>query len=362
MITADGTRESVHEFAQAVREALHDLPHEEIDELTDGLEADLFERAAELGGTDAFGDPGSYADELRASAGLPPRPTQARRYTTAERVGVTAAARWKAIASAVRGTALGSWLIELAVTLRPVWWVLRGWVVWQMVALVFWHRGYGFIPAGDRYGEDFLQWVLLLALMLFSVQWGRGRWMPGRWSRVVLVLVSIVSVIALLPVVSSAVTMTWSQRDYESAASASDGTVAPPGLYSAGQQVFNIYAYDADGNPLQHVRLYDQDGRPLQTVPDVNNYPTIDGFTKPDGTNFSITRSPLADGPLGWSVYPLPSAPKGAAEIPPFTQVQPLSPDTSEVAPSSRPTPTPASTPGPSVGTPTPAPTATPGS
>ena len=59
------------EFAAKVREALSDLPPDELDELTDGLEADLAERAEESGLE--LGDPSAYAEELRAAAGYPPR-------------------------------------------------------------------------------------------------------------------------------------------------------------------------------------------------------------------------------------------------------------------------------------------------
>lgn len=333
MITADGTREAVHEFAQAVRDALSDLPADEVDELTDGLEADLFERAADGGGTDAFGDPALYADELRTSAGLPERPSQPRHYTAAERLGATAAARWKATARSVRGNRFGAWLIDLAVALRPVWWVLRGWVVWQVVALVFSHQGYPIIPVGDRYGEDFLQWVLLLGFVLFSIQWGRGRWMPGRWARGLLVLVSIGSVIALLPVLTSAINegavtvqQATSQPDYS----------ASNGMFDSGRQVYNIYAYDSDGKLLQNVRLYDQDGNQLVTAPD-ETYSDY-GAQNHYGERFTVTPNPLGSGVLGWSIYPLPT--KAAVQYPPFPQLGPLSPSEEMTPGAAAPTPT----------------------
>ena len=65
---------AVHEYVERVRAALADLPPEDLDELTGGLEADLREQAGELPpGPDlaaAFGAPTAYA-ELRAAAGLP---------------------------------------------------------------------------------------------------------------------------------------------------------------------------------------------------------------------------------------------------------------------------------------------------
>jgi hypothetical protein len=63
----------VQSYARAVREAMGDLPSEQAHEVLDGLDEHLAEIVAE-GTTDleeVLGSPESYADELRASAGLP---------------------------------------------------------------------------------------------------------------------------------------------------------------------------------------------------------------------------------------------------------------------------------------------------
>ena len=71
MTTSTVTPEIV-EFAQGVRAALADLPAEEVDDLTEGLEADLAEAYAEDLQRE-LPDPAAYATELRAAAGLPMR-------------------------------------------------------------------------------------------------------------------------------------------------------------------------------------------------------------------------------------------------------------------------------------------------
>ena len=71
MTTSTVTPEIV-EFAQGVRAALADLPAEEVDDLTEGLEADLAEAYAEDLQRE-LPDPAAYATELRAAAGLPLR-------------------------------------------------------------------------------------------------------------------------------------------------------------------------------------------------------------------------------------------------------------------------------------------------
>ncbi len=66
----------VRDYVVGVRAALADLPPEDVEEFTTGMEADLAERLAEPGdGTlrDRLGEPDAYAAELRSAAGLPPR-------------------------------------------------------------------------------------------------------------------------------------------------------------------------------------------------------------------------------------------------------------------------------------------------
>jgi len=337
MITADSTRESVHAFAQAVRAALADLPADEVDELTDGLVADLFERAGESGGTDAFGDPADYADELRAAAGLPARSTSPRRSSGRDlRAAVVAASA--ALGQRVRANPVAAWLLDVAVSLRPMWWVIRGWTVWQVVTLVVWHTSFGLFPVYNTVSANAGQWLLLLGIVIVSVQWGRGLWLPGRWTRGVKVLASVGTIVALLPVAAFAVNDSHASYLYASSASSEP----EQGLYSSGQPVYNIYAYDAEGNPLQNVRLYDQDGHPVYTVPDANNSSAPE-IVIGDGSTYHLTRSALADGPLGWAVYPLQTTgPHGATM--PYAQVQPLASatPTPEASVPATPTPSPA--------------------
>ena len=80
-------------YAAAVRRSLADLGPEQVDDLTDDLEADLAEAldderhvAHGRGLLEQFGPPEDYAAELRAAAGLAPATAPARR-GAAERPG-----------------------------------------------------------------------------------------------------------------------------------------------------------------------------------------------------------------------------------------------------------------------------------
>ena len=73
--TVIGLVDCVAAYVREVRAELTDLPAEDVDDLTGGMEADLSELAAESGGDliGRLGSPRLYAAELRAAAGLPER-------------------------------------------------------------------------------------------------------------------------------------------------------------------------------------------------------------------------------------------------------------------------------------------------
>ena len=72
----------VAQYAEAARAALADLGPDQVDDLTDGLEANLADALADDGRArrgslfDEFGPPDVYAAELRAAAGLAPAGAQ----------------------------------------------------------------------------------------------------------------------------------------------------------------------------------------------------------------------------------------------------------------------------------------------
>ncbi|MBX3193787.1 MAG: hypothetical protein KF727_01640 [Microbacteriaceae bacterium] len=285
-------------FAAAVRAALADLPPDELDELTDGLEADLTERAADSGETGDgadLGDPAAYADELRAAAGYPPRTARSH----AGGLGIVPALR--DVRGMLRGAREGwtaflarhrilAGLVEFLVSLRPVWWVFRGWVIGIWIAnAVF--GGWMPLPATQ------LGWIAMLATIVVSVMFGRGRWLPRQWMRRALAALNVV-VIAASPFV-----LGWLGNQLNNMGYAyyygSGETYYPESLNLGGRQIDNIFAYDADGTPIDQVQLFDQDGNPLNLVVDTSApfWGTVNGeMVVPSGD---------VAGRAGWNVYPL---------------------------------------------------------
>lgn len=325
-------------YAQAVRLHLADLGPDVVEDLTDGLEADLTDAYLDrsvadgaptsLAGPEAptrvldlaavFGPPVAYATELRSAAGLPDRPEAAparrgqlrRSLATAWESG---AARWTTFWRPVTSTPLGVAVVDFARALTPVWWVLRGWVV----ATVLLYPLGGYVELWPAHPTKRL---VVLALVVVSVQWGRGRWLPGwSWLPRLVAVGSVAAAVAAIPLVTSVAhqaspssyasgpsyQMGW-QDGYYSASPVSDGGPGSPGddgVWVDGMQVSNLFAYDRDGNPLRDVQLFDDRGRPVVTMTREQSGQT---WTVPDlPGNWFFQPATAHDERQRWNVYPL---------------------------------------------------------
>jgi hypothetical protein len=166
MNTAPVVRSDVEQFVAAVREHFSDLDVAEREELLGGLEADTADLVAERG-TGALGDPGAYAAELRAAAGLPAyAPRRARALPTIGLGDVLDEVHrfWDRALDALPGSPRG--FLE---SLQPVWWVLRAVVAW-LLAQDLRHPS---VVLDARW------WPVLALMVVGSVQLGRGRWGLG---------------------------------------------------------------------------------------------------------------------------------------------------------------------------------------
>lgn len=280
-------------FAAQVRTALADLPADELEELTEGLEADLSEAYAEDLARE-LPDPAAYAAELRAAAGLPE--PEARRAGVRGGVASLRQAVGESVRDvgvAVRRHPAGRALLDLADSLRPVWWVLRAWVATYLAAGLLGGEA-GFAPSTASW------WLVLAVAVTVSVQWGRGAWGAGRL-RPVVVVGNVVAVVALPVVVAAA--HEWESYTYDQAYLSSGYAESPDltGLYLDGTQVTNVFVYDAKGRPLRDVQLFTSEGQPLFT-----SVPGGSGCTDPACTSTSFWSPGVLDGgQVAWNVFPL---------------------------------------------------------
>jgi hypothetical protein len=246
-MTSGTVPHDVKAYLSAVRARLDDLPAEERDDLLADVEPSILDSAEE---SDAplelrLGPPHSFADELRAAAGLPPRSEtadDARRPGLRERLAAV-----DAFFATSRNT---RWLRDLA----PLWWVLRGLVAVGLLEIL---NAKSVLAEPDSY-------VLLMAsgaglAVIVSVAVGLRR--PRR--NAALVVVNLVLALASAPVLWNAIS---AGRAVFNNAVVSDAptALAPSGLVYDGEPVQNIYAFDREGRLLQDVRLFAPNGRPLE--------------------------------------------------------------------------------------------------
>ena len=310
-----GRQEDVRAYVWAVRAWLADLPADEVEDLTAGMEADLAERAAESGGTlgALLGEPEAYAAELRSAAGLPPR---------AATVVADAVAREPWTARLVRGShdlvARHPWLRELATDVvagsggrrrlgagvgaghraRPAAPARRSGPVDVAGARPAPARAAGFGAAG-RAGRC-----------------ERARRPPAPADAGVLH-------VGLVGPLDQAVLE----------------QPVTPGLVSNGQPVSNVFVYDAAGHRVEDVRIFDQFGQPLQVSSDVVAVPP-----GPEGRE--LVAWPPDERAL--SVFPLrlvPGADPWAQQDGPWAPPAQMAPLAGSAVPSATPTGTTSPTP-----------------
>jgi len=355
--------ERIRAFADAVRAQLADLPAEEIDDLVEGLVGDLTDQAADHDGAIELGDPAAYAEELRSAAGLPERGPVATDAKTPwhERI----AARAGRAAGRIRSSVFGAWLLDLLIVLRPVWWVLRGLALAGLIAIPAGLGprtivGYGGFPA------QVFTWALVATIVLVSVQWGRGRWLPKNALRHVRTVASIVAVLFLPLFFSPVMFGMWNAILYPPNA----GYRPPPGLLLDGNRIGNLFVYDKDGRLVEGAQLYTNRGIPVnlfgeesETMENASGW-----ITDNEGQNTVVPMRDAQGRPV-WNVYPLPLRSfkdiQGGSHGPVITPQPPFlrAPDralTATPAPSPGSTMPPTPTPSPSDAVPSPSPSPTP--
>jgi len=339
--------DAVADYARAVRAHLADLGPELVDDLTDGLEADLAEAIADAGEgfppsapvaapttyaadpgsvpdvvqppavdlTARFGDPRDYAAELRAAAGIAPAEGQKRPrkgWSSVRRLGrravapVTRAPWWPACR-------------DFALALRPVWWVLRGWLLGALVIVVLTDGSGRFIDSNGAHGSaaglapaGFLEALVFGLGIVVSVQYGRGRWvLRRRWNTVGLV-VSAAAVVAVVPALvtlsnaANAVEVRYEyidNTDYSAASMPASVGGDKNALIAGGERVRNLFVYGPDGEYIDGAQIVDQDGRPLLLTPDGSMWEP-ETATQGETSSYWVPREDV-HGRQVWNAYPL---------------------------------------------------------
>lgn len=239
-----GTPVEVRAYVARVRAALSDLPADDVDELTQGMEADLAELAEESGNIRArLGTPEGYANELRAAAGMPPRTSRAGRDPLAPLLE-----QWHRTRATILAKA---WMRDA----RTAGWVVRGIVLAWVIANIL---------GGFQLRNNLWLWV---AGAWLSFWVGRRTLGIQGGPRVILTAVNLFALLAGLLAVAP------DQFNRQSAATEYVQVEAPvDGLNIEGTPVTSLTVYDAAGRQVDHPRVFDQNGNLLVPVPQPDTF------------------------------------------------------------------------------------------
>jgi hypothetical protein len=274
----DTIAEEVARYATAVRAACADLPGPDRELLLEDLEDHLQEVAAEAGGplSERLGRPEVYAAELRASAGLPgPGAGPGGRREAGSWLRSTWGAQqlgrlWTAVSTHPAGRATLAFLPEL----RPAWWVLRGYLAVQAVAVAVsvLIQGVGLsFPVPALFDSRVLGLIATVAAVVVSVALGRRRHEASPRTRALtLAGNAALAVFAVLMLLELGANEADGDRYHPELVTSHAGPVS--GLRADGREITNIFPFDANGRPLQDVYLIDQDGNPIVATHHDNEY------------------------------------------------------------------------------------------
>lgn len=290
-------QQRIRDFAEKVREQLSDLPADELDDILDGLVADLTEQAFDAGDELTLGDPAAYARELRDAAGLPERQDAKRDWLRGTRDAVVNGARM--IPSAIRRNPLGAAVLDFFVDLRPVWWIIRGAAFAAFLHLITIPNQV--IPAPYEWSASYF-WVNAGAILL-SIQWGRGRWVPKRFLRILRTAMSVAAVLAIAPMLSSFAASPYFECEE---------ILPADGLLLDGTQIGNIFPYNEKGELLRDVQLYTDKGTPIRLYGGRSDSYAM-GWESPNTESHYLLPFYDVHEKAFWNVYPLQNALKKEA-------------------------------------------------
>ncbi len=251
----------IADYRIAVERHLADLPASIREDLLNGLEEHLAEVSADLKPgvplSHLLGSPEAYARELRETAEFPRENAGDRFRRSMWRMADPSFAWARGTADKFTGSAGVGEVGEFGRTLRPAWWVLRGFIAAAVVTHIFIFGNDSLREAVLSTGFFGLLFIVAIALAFVWLSLRLGV-RAQEWSRRSRRLVA-ASGIALVAV--GMLTFSW----------VADGFVyyrEPVVGYSTAHDVVDegvsdVYVYDENGELLTGVYLFDQHGNPL---------------------------------------------------------------------------------------------------
>jgi PASTA domain len=243
---------NIQAFAEAVRAELADLPKREIQELTDGLEADLAEKLVDEGVDFASASAAEYAAELRDAAGVAPK--------YVKRKAFSSQAFDQNVEDWFRKNSFGTSILEFGLSIRPVWWLLRALIGWALFMELFYSFSAGLI--------------LLPVFMFLSVQWGRKKWFTNKFFAAILLPLNLFAFVAFFPVQAMVI---QKLNDLTASEQMLQAWPSSDGLRLNGEPITELKAFDSEMNEVTGLTFQDQLGNSIET-----HAKTLAQFSIPD--------------------------------------------------------------------------------
>ncbi|GAA3739385.1 HAAS signaling domain-containing protein [Micromonospora maritima] len=248
------TGQEITDYVDRVRAALADLPPSVRDELTEDLPEHLAEVAAEGDGAlvDRLGPPEAYAAELRTVAGAEPgrRPARLRRLA-AVRDRATTQVR---LLDRQLGPLVGQARVaDFLRSLRPAWWLVRGWLAALLVGEMTGSDRAGLLPRIE--GSVLGGLVLLAGAMLASLWLGRRSGDFTGWPRRLHLVGTAVLAVFALVVVTDVQERAGVDPDADYQQVSVDGRF---------DRIEDVFVYDQQGRLIRDAQLFDQNGVPIR--------------------------------------------------------------------------------------------------
>lgn len=248
------TGQEITDYVDRVRAALADLPPALRDELTEDLPEHLAEVAAESDGAlvDRLGPPEVYAAELRAAAGAEPgrRPARLRRLAAAR----DRAATQVRLLDRQLGPLVGhARVADFLRSLRPAWWLLRGWLAALLIGEMTDSGRAGLLP---RLEGSVLGGLVLLAAAVVASLW-LGRRSDGftGWPRRLHLLGTAVLVVFSFAVLADV---------HRHASSDVYANYQQTSVDRRFDRIEDVFVYDQQGRLIRDAQLFDQNGVPIR--------------------------------------------------------------------------------------------------
>jgi hypothetical protein len=215
----------IKSFVRNVQKHLLGMKIEDVRDLTENLESDLYDRRNAEASNFKLGNPKVYAADLADAAGLNLNELEV------SRVNIEFLKAWKATLNYFR-------------SLAPAWAIVRGWLVFVLIYTPIVYGRVGEIPMNTR------DWLVLVSLVVLNVWLSKKQFSALKYPLVILNILMMLGTTVVIADVSAAVKTYEKYMIFE----------ITDTLVAGGRAIQGVCAVDLNGMKSEVSKLLDTDG------------------------------------------------------------------------------------------------------